>query len=116
MGDEESGSILGGAEEMLGAAWDATKNVAEAGFDTALNVGETLGAGAVQIAAGAAYAFDAQDTAASLHQTAEGMAGDILHREYEAQSDLKQAWEDIVGSDEEGTKSEPDPVYLVPEE
>jgi hypothetical protein len=43
------------------------------------------------------------------------MAGDILHREYEAQSDLKQAWDDIVGSDEEATKSEPDPVYLVPE-
>ncbi len=100
MGDEEHGSILGGAGEMLDAAWDATKNVAEAGFDTAVNVAEVTGVGFVRMAAGAAYAVGATDTASSLDQTSQGMVDDVMHREYEAQSDLGQAWDDVVGSDE----------------
>ncbi len=116
MGDEESGSMLGGAEEFLGSAWDAAKNVVEAGVDTAINVAEAGALGVVRIAAGGAYAVGATDTAASLDDTSYGMVDDMLHREYEAQSDIKQAWGDVWGNSDESSESGPEPINLVPEE
>ena len=105
MSEEEGGGSvfdeLGNAGEAVwnaaGAAGDAAWNAGGAAVDGAQFVGELAAGGFVGMAAGAAYAVQADETAASLRETQNEVidAADANYKE--AGEELNQAGEDIWG-------------------
>lgn len=75
--------------DLIDDLYSAGGHIVDAVEDSALGVGhavagaaDVMAGGAVQLAAGAAYAFDATDTAESLHETAVGLAHDDAREQF----------------------------------
>jgi hypothetical protein len=111
MSEEEGGSVFGELANAGEAVWNAASAAGDAviqaetaAFDTAAGMGATEAAGLTSMAAGAAYAVQADDTAASLRQTSEGMVDDA-HRYFgDAGREISNAGADVWGgnTDEAG--------------
>ncbi len=91
-------SVLGGLEEMASAGWNATEHGAEAVFDAAAGAGATVATGGVGLAAGAAYAVGAYDTASSLDATRQSTADDAIQAFGDASREAGQAETDVFGN------------------
>ena len=104
MSDEEGGSVLGELGNAADAVWnagaaaaDAAWNAGGAAIDAAQGAGEVVGEGFVGIAAGAAYAVQADETAASLRDTQNEIIDAAQSNFDQAGAEMDQAGEDVWG-------------------
>jgi hypothetical protein len=103
--DQGGGSVFDELGNMGHAAWnaanaagDAVVQTEEAALDGATAVGATFATGAVGVAAGAAYAVGADDTAASIRSTQNEFADDASRYYGDAGRELSNAGTDVWGS------------------
>ena len=102
--DQNGGSVFDELGNMAQSAWNAASAAGDAviqtetaAFDAAAGLGATEAAGLTSMAAGAAYAVQADDTAASLRHTSEGMVDDANRYFGDAGRDLSNAGADVWG-------------------
>lgn len=96
MSDEE-GSVFSGLSEAFDSAVDAASELQTAGFDAYAAAGGTLVVGAESIAAGAAYAVGAYDTANELDQMRQEDAAVVREAASQAVEHAENAGEEIWG-------------------
>ena len=97
MTEEESGSVLGGLSEAAEAAWDAAGNATVAAGESVAAAGLTMDIGFERMAAGAAYAVGAYDTAGAIDASTADQADVVTETFSDAGDRLSEAWTDIVG-------------------
>jgi hypothetical protein len=103
--DQNGGSVFDELGNMGQAAWNAASAAGDAviqtetaALDAATGFGAMTAGGLTNMAAGAAYAVQADDTAASLRASADGMIDDAQRYYGDAGRDLGNAGADLWGS------------------
>jgi hypothetical protein len=97
MTEEDSGSVLGGIEEVAGSAWNAAGHLAEAEVETAAGIGNFWAGAADNVVSGVAHMTGATETQAEYDQATDDRARAYEDSMSNAGEAVEKAWTDIVG-------------------